>query len=127
MRTAVVSNEPISKLVPDSTLLSSSNLLLTKQRTMMNNEESSENNCEDIIPSPIGILETKSFKLGFDCALSSTKFSFLLVLTSNNTIVNPYSTLIKSLENSSYLMDIYQLYIFMDEDSYFENEEFFNI
>ena len=85
--------------------------------------ESSENNCE-VLPSPVGILETKSFKLGFDFALSSTKFSFLLALTNNNTIVNPYSTLIKSLEISSNLMVINQLYNFMDEDSYFEDEQF---
>ena len=112
MRTAVVSNKPTSKLVSDSTLLSSDQKL-SNQITMINNEESSENNCE-VLPSPVGILETKSFKLGFDFALSSTKFSFLLALTNNNTIVNPYSTLIKSLENSSNLMDINQLYNFMD-------------
>jgi hypothetical protein len=128
MRTAVVSNEPTSKLVSDSTLLSSDqNLsdqnLLSNQITMINNEESSENNCE-VLPYPVGVLETKSIKLGFDFALSSTKFSFLLALTNNNTIVNPYSTLIKSLEISSNLMVINQLYNFMDEDSYFEDEQF---
>ena len=90
----------------------------------MINEESSENNYE-VILSSIGILETKSFKLGFDFALSSTKFSFLLALTNNITMVNPYSTLMKSLETSTNIINITQIYNFIDEESYFEDEETF--